>query len=109
MSRREDPYPIEKGNFIFDDHRNHIDLARERVGARIQMSLDLNLGKRSVFVPFDKDEIVASKQTLDQPLDRLGRVGVAEQGTRLIGNEEGLFHPRFAQSPAYSTFSRRTS
>jgi len=32
-SGREDPYTIREGDLLFGDHCNHIELARERVGA----------------------------------------------------------------------------
>jgi len=96
----EDLYSIGQGDLLFGDHCNHLDLARERVGTRVETTVDLDLGKRPVFVPFNEDEIVVSEQTFDQFLDRLVRVGIPEQGVSVIRDEKGLFRSSIVQSCA---------
>jgi len=80
----EDLYPIGQGDLLLGDHGDHFDLAGERIGACVETTVDLDLGKRSVLVPFNKDEIVASKQAFDQLLDRLLGVGIPEQDAGAI-------------------------
>jgi len=46
----EDPYTVGKGNLLFRDHCNHLDLASERVSARVQMSVDLTNPRVSLFL-----------------------------------------------------------
>ena len=81
----EDLYPVGESDLLFADHRNHIDLACERINPRIQMSVELDLGKRPMLASLHENKIVVGKQSFDQLRDRL--VWVASQNRAQLSSE----------------------